>query len=211
MTETARDGRGSATPNCCNCGAGTRRRSTTAGSKSPGRTPARTASTSRRSATSCRRWGRCAATPSPRSSSRATRSTPRRNPDAWSQYRRYIGGVPGPKIVVVQDLDKPRVIGAIWGEVTSSFHRALGCVGTITDGGVRDLDEMNQRGLQGPGPAAVRRPRLRHAGPLGLRGGGVRPQGAARAIDPRRQARLPGRSRGRRGPLVGGRPVHGQQ
>ncbi|MGA2067387.1 MAG: RraA family protein [Thermoguttaceae bacterium] len=72
----------------------------------------------------------------------------RENPNAWSQYRRYIGGVPGPKIVVVQDLDKPRVIGAFWGEVTSSFHRALGCVGTIIDGGIRDLDEMNNVGFK---------------------------------------------------------------
>ena len=72
----------------------------------------------------------------------------RRNPGAWSEYRQYVGGEPGPKIVVVQDLDKPRVIGAIWGEVTSSFHRAVGCVGTITDGGVRDLDEMNAVGFK---------------------------------------------------------------
>ena len=55
---------------------------------------------------------------------------------------------PGPKIVVVQDLDKPRVIGALWGEVASSTHRALGCVGTITDGGIRDLDEMHGVGFK---------------------------------------------------------------
>ena len=34
------------------------------------------------------------------------------NPNAWSEYRRYVASIPGPKIVVVQDLDKPRVIGA---------------------------------------------------------------------------------------------------
>jgi regulator of RNase E activity RraA len=72
----------------------------------------------------------------------------RKNPDAWSQYRAYIGSVPGPKIVVVQDLDKPRVIGAVWGEVTSGIHRALGCVGTIIDGGIRDLDEMIHVGFK---------------------------------------------------------------
>src|SRR6185436_1634895 len=59
---------------------------------------------------------------------------PETNPNAWSEYRRYIAGVPGPKIVVVQDLDKPRVIGSFWGEVMSNTHRSLGCVGTITDG-----------------------------------------------------------------------------
>src|SRR2546426_333912 len=33
-------------------------------------------------------------------------------PGAAVEFRRYIASVPGPKIVVVQDLDKPRVIGA---------------------------------------------------------------------------------------------------
>jgi regulator of RNase E activity RraA len=70
-------------------------------------------------------------------------------PNAWAEYRKYVGSVPGPKIVVVQDLDKPRVIGSFWGEVNSNAHRALGCVGTITDGAVRDLDEMNNAGFKG--------------------------------------------------------------
>lgn len=70
------------------------------------------------------------------------------NPNAWNEYRRYMAGVPGPKIVVVQDLDKPRVVGAFWGEVNSNVHRALGCVGTITDGGIRDLDEMTYAGFK---------------------------------------------------------------
>lgn len=70
------------------------------------------------------------------------------NPNAWNEYRAYIASVPGPKIVVVQDLDRPRVIGAFWGEVNSSIHRALGCIGTITDGGIRDLDEMNRIGFK---------------------------------------------------------------
>src|SRR6266852_1588390 len=33
-----------------------------------------------------------------------------KNPNGWSEYRRYIASAPGPKIVVAQDLDKPRVI-----------------------------------------------------------------------------------------------------
>ena len=70
------------------------------------------------------------------------------HPTAWSDYRAYVGSVAGPKIVVVQDLDKPRVVGAFWGEVNSSIHRALGCVGTITDGAVRDVDEMNAAGFK---------------------------------------------------------------
>ena len=72
----------------------------------------------------------------------------RREAGAWSAYRRYVASVPGPKIVVVQDLDKPRVIGSFWGEVNANIHRALGCVGTITDGAIRDLDEMTNAGFK---------------------------------------------------------------
>jgi regulator of RNase E activity RraA len=70
------------------------------------------------------------------------------NPNGWDEYRRYIASVAGPKIVVVQDLDKPRTIGAFWGEVNSNIHRALGCVGTITDGAIRDVDEMTNAGFK---------------------------------------------------------------
>lgn len=70
------------------------------------------------------------------------------NPNAWAEYRRYVASVPGPKIVVVQDLDKPRVIGSFWGEVNSNAHRALGCVGTIVDGAIRDVDEMTNAGFK---------------------------------------------------------------
>jgi regulator of RNase E activity RraA len=73
---------------------------------------------------------------------------PLENPDAWSEYRRYLASVPGPKIAVVQDLDKPRVIGAAWGEVNSTVHRALGVVGVIVDGAIRDLDEMTGIGFK---------------------------------------------------------------
>lgn len=70
------------------------------------------------------------------------------NPDAWNEYRRYIADQPGPKIVCVQDLDKPCVIGSFWGEVNSNAHRALGCVGTIVDGAIRDVDEMTNAGFK---------------------------------------------------------------
>ncbi len=68
--------------------------------------------------------------------------------NAWSDFRRYVASIPGPKIVVVQDLDKPEVIGSFWGEVTSNTFRALDCVGSVTDGGIRDLDEMTAAGFK---------------------------------------------------------------
>lgn len=70
------------------------------------------------------------------------------HPNAWAQYREYVASIPGPKIVVVQDLDKPVVHGSFWGEVNSNMHRALGCVGTIVDGAIRDLDEMCNAGFK---------------------------------------------------------------
>ena len=73
---------------------------------------------------------------------------PQANSGGWEQYRAYMASVPGPKIVVVQDLDKPIMYGAFWGEVNSNIHKALGCVGTITDGGIRDTDEMNNAGFK---------------------------------------------------------------
>jgi regulator of RNase E activity RraA len=72
----------------------------------------------------------------------------RKNPKAPSEYRRYVASVPGPKIVIVQDLDNPGTFGSFWGEVNSNIHKALGCVGTITDGGIRDLDEMRNVGFK---------------------------------------------------------------
>ncbi len=50
--------------------------------------------------------------------------------------------VPEPRVLVMHDLDYPNPIGSFWGEVQSNIHRALGCIGVVTDGGVRDLDEM---------------------------------------------------------------------
>jgi 4-hydroxy-4-methyl-2-oxoglutarate aldolase len=66
----------------------------------------------------------------------------------WAKYREYVASIPGPKIVVIQDLDKPRTIGSFWGEVNSNIHKALGCVGTITDGAIRDVDEMTNAGFK---------------------------------------------------------------
>jgi len=113
------------------------------------------------------------------------------NPHAWQVYRRYVASVAGPKIVVVQDLDKPRVVGAFWGEVNSSAHRALGCVGSIADGAIRPGRD-GQRGFQGPGPAALRGPCPRHASALELLSGGLRPYHPARSVGSGRPAWLPG-------------------
>ena len=60
----------------------------------------------------------------------------------------YVLTIPAPRVIVVHDLDEPRGQGAQWGEVQANLHRALGCAGTVTDGSVRDLDEVRALGFQ---------------------------------------------------------------
>lgn len=60
----------------------------------------------------------------------------------------FIQTIPAPRVVVVHDLDDPRGQGAQWGEVQANIHRALGCVGVVTDGSVRDLEEVRALGFQ---------------------------------------------------------------
>jgi regulator of RNase E activity RraA len=55
-------------------------------------------------------------------------------------YLDYVAAVPRPSIVVIEDLDGEHVgFGAFWGEVQSNLHKALGCLGTITNGSIRDI------------------------------------------------------------------------
>jgi len=59
----------------------------------------------------------------------------------------HIQSIPEPRIIVIQDLDQPAV-GSFWGEVNGNVHKALGAIGVVTDGGVRDLDEVREIGFQ---------------------------------------------------------------
>lgn len=75
-------------------------------------------------------------------------SDPSTRTDGWDAYYNFVAAANGPQIVVVRDLDKPATHGSFWGEVNASVHKALGCVGTITDGAIRDLDEMTSVGFK---------------------------------------------------------------
>ncbi|HZP79351.1 MAG TPA: RraA family protein [Pseudolabrys sp.] len=57
-------------------------------------------------------------------------------------YLDYVASAPAPGIAVIQDLDEPAGFGAFWGEVQSNVHKALGCLGTITNGSVRDIPQI---------------------------------------------------------------------
>ena len=78
-----------------------------------------------------------------------TRADPptEKGPDLNADYLRYVATQPGPKIAVGQDLDTPAGLGAQFGEVNATIHQKLGCVGHITDGCPRDLDEVAALGF----------------------------------------------------------------
>lgn len=59
------------------------------------------------------------------------------------EYWEQLQASPGPRVAVLQDLsEKP--LGAYWGEVNSNIHKRLGCLGVLTNGAVRDLDEVSR-------------------------------------------------------------------
>jgi regulator of RNase E activity RraA len=53
---------------------------------------------------------------------------------------------PKPALLVIEDIDD-EPIGSFWGEVNGSIYKGLGAAGTITNGGVRDLDEVRATGF----------------------------------------------------------------
>lgn len=100
-------------------------------------------------------------------------------PDLTADYLRYVAAAPGPKVAVGQDLDDPPGLGAQFGEVNATIHRKLGCVGHVTDGCPRDLDEVAGLGFHLFG----RNPCVSHAyirvvefgTPVALAGATIRP------------------------------------
>jgi regulator of RNase E activity RraA len=62
----------------------------------------------------------------------------------WTHLRR----LPAPRVVVLQDLDDPPGHGSFWGEVMANTFTALGCLGTVTNGCVRDLKEVRELGFR---------------------------------------------------------------
>jgi regulator of RNase E activity RraA len=54
-------------------------------------------------------------------------------------YLDYVAAEPRPSVMVIEDLDQEPGYGAFWGEVQSNVHQALGCLGTVTNGSIRDI------------------------------------------------------------------------
>ena len=58
-----------------------------------------------------------------------------------------IQSVPAPRVVVVQDTASRKGLGSFVGEVHMNIIQALGCVGLVTDGAVRDLPAAASAGF----------------------------------------------------------------
>ena len=56
-------------------------------------------------------------------------------------YYEYIAKAPGPTIVIIEDIDTQTGYGAFWGEVNSNIHKAIGCLGVVTSGSIRDIPD----------------------------------------------------------------------
>ncbi len=65
-------------------------------------------------------------------------------PEWWNSILQ----VPSPRIVVLEDMDKPPGAGAFLGSVHAAILRALGCAGYVTDGAVRKLPRVHELGFQ---------------------------------------------------------------
>jgi len=75
-------------------------------------------------------------------------------------YYDYVASGQGPSIAVIQDIDLQPGFGAFWGEVNTNIHKALGCLGVVTNGSIRDLPDCAEgfqllAGIVGPSHAHV--------------------------------------------------------
>src|SRR3954447_13568528 len=74
---------------------------------------------------------------------------PKREGDVYTaldeQVSRF-GELPGPPIVVYQDLDDP-CVAATFGEIMCSTYQAFGAAGLITSGAARDIDQVRRIGF----------------------------------------------------------------
>lgn len=59
----------------------------------------------------------------------------------------YILSLPAPRVVAVQDVATQVGLGSLLGAVHNNILRALGCVGAVTNGSVRDLPAAKQLGF----------------------------------------------------------------
>ena len=73
----------------------------------------------------------------------------------FSDIWKYVFESIRPSVMVVQDLDYPNLRSCAWGDVSASIFLNLGCIGVITNGGVRDIREVEKLGFNLFAPSTV--------------------------------------------------------
>lgn len=63
--------------------------------------------------------------------------------DFWE----YLTTIPAPRVIVFQDVDAKPGFGALFGEIHAQIGRALGAIGYVTNGAVRDLPGIGRTGF----------------------------------------------------------------
>ena len=63
--------------------------------------------------------------------------------DWWT----YVASVPGPRVIVLEDMDHQPGIGAFVGEIHGVIGQSLDCAGCVTNGAVRDLPALKALGF----------------------------------------------------------------
>lgn len=56
--------------------------------------------------------------------------------------------IPSPRILVLEDMDEPPGRGAFVGDMHAAILKALGCIGYVTNGAVRELPAVRTMGVQ---------------------------------------------------------------
>ena len=57
-------------------------------------------------------------------------------------YYRMMAEAPQPSVAVIEDVDFPDCVGAYWGEINTTVHKGFGMAGALTNGVMRDLDDL---------------------------------------------------------------------
>ena len=65
-----------------------------------------------------------------------------------SEWWTSILEVPEPRIVVLQDIDTPPGVGAFLGDTHAAMLQALGCIGYVTNGGIREVTAIRETRFQ---------------------------------------------------------------
>lgn len=64
--------------------------------------------------------------------------------DWWN----HVLTLPEPRVIVVEDTDQLPGLGSVIGELHANIQLALGCIGVVTNGAVRDIPAVHATGFQ---------------------------------------------------------------